>query len=166
MKIIPSEKIELITELSKQEVRTILNKNIRPKRGIAFSFDKPKETKLFEGKFEQDRFEIQRIIKGRNSFLPQIKGSIQSDLNGTKLIADLKINAFVIVFMIFWFGFVFLGFLATIVGVSVQEANPIVIIAPLIMMAFGIGLVRFGFHSEKEKSINDLKRILKARIRK
>tara|TARA_A100000171_G_C2106164_1_gene132431 strand:- start:588 stop:1109 length:522 start_codon:yes stop_codon:yes gene_type:complete len=165
MKIIPSEKIELTTGLSNQEVRKILRDNIRPKRGFRIGFNRPKDDKLFEGFFERDRFEIQRIIKGKNSFIPQIKGRIQTDINGTKLIADLKIHGFVIVFMTFWLVFVFLALIATIVGISTQGTNPLALIVPLIMMAFGIGLVHYGFNSEKDKSINDLNRILNARIK-
>tara|TARA_R110000744_G_scaffold141026_1_gene252369 strand:+ start:961 stop:1458 length:498 start_codon:yes stop_codon:yes gene_type:complete len=165
MKIIPSEKIELATGLSKQEVRKILQENIRPKKGLTIGFNKPKDDKLFEGIFEQDKFEIQRIIKGRNSFLPQIKGQIQTDINGTKLILDLKIKGFVIIFLIFWLGFVSLALIGTLVGISAQGTNPLALIFPLIMIAFGIGLAYFGFNNEKDKSINDLRQILNARIK-
>ncbi|AFU69680.1 hypothetical protein P700755_002989 [Psychroflexus torquis ATCC 700755] len=160
MKIIPSDKIEILTTLSNPEVRKILTENIRAKKGLTIGFNKPKENKLFEGIFEQDRFEIQRIITGRNSFLPQIKGQIQSNINGTKLIANLKVNTFVIVFMIFWLTFIGFAFVMGIIGVVNQGTNPFLLIFPLIMIAFGIGLVHYGFNSEKEKSINDLKRIL------
>ena len=83
MKIIPSEKIEIETELSNQEVRKILIEYIRPKKGLIFRFNNPKENKLFEGVFKQDRFKIQRIITGKNSFLPQIIGQIEPNAKGT-----------------------------------------------------------------------------------
>jgi hypothetical protein len=165
MKIIPSNKIEITTVLSNQEVRKVLMENIRPKKGLTIGFRKPKDNKLFEGFFEQDRFEIQRIITGRNSFLPQIKGQIQPNINGTKLVADLKVNTFVIVFMTFWLGGISLALVATVIGILKQGTNPFFAIVPLIMIAFGIGLVHFGFNSEKEKSINDLKRILNGQIK-
>ncbi len=165
MKIIPSEKIELTTGLSNEEVRKILRENIRPKRDLKIGFNIPNDDKLFEGFFEQDQFKIQRIINGRNSFIPQIKGRIQTDINGTKLIADLKIHGFVIVFMTFWLGFVFLSLIAAVVGISAQGTNPLFLIVLLITMAFGIGLMHYGFNSEKDKSINDLNRILNSRIK-
>ncbi|WP_456867220.1 hypothetical protein [Galbibacter sp. BG1] len=92
MKIISSNKIEITTVLSNQEVRKVLMENIQPKKGLRIGFRKPKDNKLLEGFFEQDRFEIQRIITGRNSFLPQIKGQIQPNINGTKLDADLIVK--------------------------------------------------------------------------
>ncbi|MBC9797860.1 hypothetical protein [Sinomicrobium weinanense] len=166
MKIIPSEKIEITTELSNQEVRKILMDNIRPKKGLTIRFNKSRDKELFEGNFIQDKFEIQRIISGRNSFLPQIKGQIQSNINGTKLVADLKVHTFVIVFMIFWLTFISFAFVMVIIGVINQGTNPLLLIFPLIMIAFGIGLIHFGFNKEKENSINDLKRIISGQINK
>ncbi|WP_417199799.1 hypothetical protein [Bizionia sp.] len=165
MRIIPSGKIEITTLLSNQEVRKILEENIRPKKVLTIGFNKPKDNKLFEGFFNQDKFEIQRIITGKNSFLPQIKGQIQPYINGTKIVADLKINTFVIVFMTFWLGGISLAFIGTIIGILKQGTNPFFAIVPLIMVGFGVGLVHYGFNSEREKSINDLKRILNGQIK-
>ncbi len=41
MKIIPSDKIEIVTTLSIQEARKILSENIRPKKIFKFSFNQP-----------------------------------------------------------------------------------------------------------------------------
>ncbi|MEP0214465.1 MAG: hypothetical protein ABJD66_14690 [Cellulophaga sp.] len=165
MKIIPSDKIEILTTLSNQEVRKILTENIRPKKGLKIGFNKSQEKELFEGNFEQDRFEMQRIITGRNSFLPQIKGQIQPNINGTKLVADLKVHTFVIIFMIFWLTFDGFAFIMGIIGVINQGTNPFLLIFPLIMIGFGIGLVNYGFNSQKDKSISDLKRIINGQIK-
>ena len=160
MKIIPSDKIEILTDLSNQEVRKLLAENIRPKKGLKIGINRSQEKELFEGNFKQDKFEIQRIITGRNSFVPQIKGKIEPNVNGTKLVADLKVHTFVIVFMLFWLTFVGFAFIMGIIGVINQGTNPVLLIFPLIMIGFGIGLVNYGFSSQKEKSINDLKKIL------
>ncbi|WP_343330601.1 hypothetical protein [Polaribacter staleyi] len=160
MKIIPSDKIEIVTTLSMQEARKILSENIRPKKIFKFSFNQPQKKELFEGNFEQDNFKIQRIITERNSFLPQIKGQILPSINGTRLVADLKIHSSVIVFMLFWLTFVGFAFITGIIGVINQGINPLFLIVPLIMIGFGIGLINYGFNSQKEKSINDLKKIL------
>ena len=165
MNIIPSDKIEILTTLSNQEVRKILAENIRPKKGLKIGFNKPQEKELFEGTFEQDRFEIQRIITGRNSFLPQIKGQIKPNINGTKLEADLKVHTFAIVFMLFWLTFVGFAFILGIIGVINQGTNPFLLIFTLIMIGFGIGLVNYGFNSQKDKSISDLKRIINGQIK-
>lgn len=165
MKIIPSDTIEIVTSLSNQEVRKILTDNIRPKRGLSINFNRPKDKELFEGYFRQDRFEIQPIISGRNSFLPQIKGQIQPNKNGTKLVADLKVQTFTIVFMLIWLTFVGMGFIMTIISVVNQGTNPILVIFPLLMIGFGIGLINYGFNSQKDKSITNLKRIINGQLK-
>jgi len=165
MKIIPSDKIEILTTLSNQEVRKILTENIRPKKVLKFGFNQAQERELFEGNFEQNSFEIQRVITGRNSFLPQIKGQILPNINGTKLVADLKVHTLVIVFMVFWLTFVGITFIMGIIGVINQGTNLLFLIGPLIMIGFGIGLINYGFNSQKEKSINDLKKILNGHIK-
>ena len=165
MNIIPSHKIEIVTTLSNQEVRKIMAKNIRPKKIFEIGFNKSRSKQLFEGTFEQDRFKIQRIITGRNSFLPQIKGQIYPDSSGTKLVANLKVHTFVIAFMLFWLTFVVFAFVMGIIGVINQGTNPLFLIVPLIMIGFGIGLINYGFNSQKEKSINDLKKILNGHIK-
>ncbi|WP_428740472.1 hypothetical protein [Tenacibaculum sp.] len=161
MKIIPSEKVEFKTTLSVTEVDNKLRENIQPKRGGRLGFSKKEKDKVFEGNHTNRKFEIQRVIYHRNSFLPQIKGSYQSTVNGTKVIAELKLHGFVVVFMIFWLSGVSLALIATIIGIITQETNPIAIIIPLIMLAFGFGLSHYGFYMEKEKSINELKKVLK-----
>src|SRR5690606_30890891 len=83
MKIIPSEKIEFNTTLSITEVDNEVRKNIQPKRGIRIGFSKKENDKVFEGNHSNGKFEVQRVIYHRNSFLPQIKGTYQSSVNGT-----------------------------------------------------------------------------------
>lgn len=166
MKLIPSVNIELLTSFSKEEVENILMENIGPKRGIELRFSKTKIEKPFEGYFANGQFEMQRAINYKNSFLPQIKGTISESMNGTKVMAKLQMHGFVVAFMVVWLGGVSLALIGSIYGIVTQEANPVVAIIPLIMLAFGSGLVYFGFNTEKEKSIAELKRILKARIKK
>lgn len=161
MKIIPSEKIEFNTALSITEVNNELRKNIQPKRGIRFGFSKKENDKVFEGNHSNGKFEVQRVIYHRNSFLPQIKGTYQSSVNGTKVTAELKLHGFVVVFMTFWLSGVSLALIATIFGIITQGTNPIAVIIPIIMLAFGFGLGHFGFNMEKEKSIRELKKIFK-----
>ncbi len=67
------------------------------------------------------------------------------------MIADLKVNTFVIIFMFVWFGGISLAFVATIIGILKQGTNPLFAIFPLIMIAFGIGLINYGFNTERDK---------------
>ena len=165
MKIIPSDRIEIISHLSKTEVEKRRRENIQPKRGLELRLIRPKNQKAFEGTLFGNNFQVQRVINGKNSFLPQIKGTFNESTNGTKILMDLKIHGFVIGFMAFWLGGVVLALVGTIYGIVTQGTNPLFAIAPLIMFAFGIGLAYFGFNSEKEKSISEMKRIVDGRTR-
>lgn len=166
MKLIPTADIELLTSFSQEEVENILKENIGPKRGIELRFSKPKIEKPFEGYFANGQFEIQRAINYKNSFLPRIKGSIKESMNGTKVIAKLQMHGFVVAFMAVWLGGISLALIGSIYAIVSHEANPTVAIIPSIMLAFGIGLVYFGFNTEKVKSINELKIMLKAQVKR
>lgn len=163
MKIIPSEKLELRTTLSTSELERQLRENIQPKRGVRLRFSKKPSDKIFEGTYSNGKFDIQRVIYHRNSFLPQIAGTYQRTTNGTKVFAELKIHGFVVAFLVFWLSAVSLALVATIFGIINQGTNPIFGIVPLIMLAFGIGLGHFGFNMEKEKSIMELKKVLESK---
>ncbi|WP_040278561.1 hypothetical protein [Psychroserpens damuponensis] len=159
MKLIPSETIEIKSSLSIDQIRELLAHNIEPKMKFKFS----KNHKIFEGFIEQDTFEIQRIIRGRNSFKPYIKGDIKSHNNGTLLSASLKMNHFVITFILIWLGMVCFGFFVSIYAVLRQDLNPIAAFGPLIMIVFAYGLMNYGFDSEKKKGIEALETLLKGK---
>src|SRR5690554_2023809 len=136
MKIIPSDKIDMMTTLSIEEVREIIRSNILPKKVLKARYSLPENRETFEGTFEQDSFEIQRIVIGRNSFVPKIKGKIYPNINGTKLIAELKISPFVITFVILWTSLVILFFIIGIMLVIFKAENSLFLIIPLGMMSF------------------------------
>ncbi len=159
MKIFPKDDIEITTELSVAQVQEILSANIQPAKKFTFGFshytDEP-----FTGFIEDNTFEIERVIIGRNSSVPQIKGQIQAAKKGSKIIMQLRLHRFVPAFMTFWLGGVFCGVLGILIGALTQGTNPLFIVFPLLMMMFVIVVVHYGFNSEKEKSIDDLCRIL------
>jgi disulfide bond formation protein DsbB len=66
--------------------------------------------------------------------------------------------------MLFWFTFVGFTLIMGVIGVFNQSTNPLMLIVPLIMIGFGIGLVHYGFNSQKDKSINDLKRVINGQL--
>lgn len=164
MKLIPSKRVQLITALSQEKVKNILNEVIKPKKSAVLNLGKSKSNALFEGVLSEDQFRIQRIINYRNSFLPEITGHFNSSLNGTKIDLNFKIQPFALIFMGIWFGILSMALIAILVGVFAQGANPMAILAPLIMLIFGFALVYFGFHKEVAKGISSLRRILNARI--
>ena len=114
MKILPNEKLTLLTELSKSKAIEILNLSIRPKQNFGFGNRKIEDGKKFEGSIFGDSFNISRIINYRNSFLPEISGKINEKMNGTEIEIELKQASFVKVFMILWLGGVSFAFITTL----------------------------------------------------
>lgn len=164
MNLILSKQVLLITSLSQEKVKNILNEAVISKKSATLNLGKSKSNALFEGIVSEDQFRIQRIINNRNSFLPEIIGHFNSTLNGTKIYLNFKIQPFVLVFMGMWFGILSIALIGILVGVFAQGTNPMVILAPVIMLIFGFALVYFGFHKEVAKAISDLRSILNARI--
>lgn len=164
MKLVPSKKVMLVSPLSEDKVKGILEDVLRPRMHNTFSFNEAQNKTLFKGFIEDNQFKIQRIINYRNSFLPQIHGQFKSSPNGTLIILHLKVQAFVLVFMSIWFSMVSVAFVATLIGVLIQNVQPFAILVPLFMLVFAFALVHFGFNKEEEKAILELRRILGAQI--
>jgi hypothetical protein len=52
---------------------------------------------LFEGTFENGRFEMARLVRGRNSFRPMMTGTVSPGQTGTRLNVRLQLHPFVLV---------------------------------------------------------------------
>lgn len=166
MKIIPSDSIELITPFSKSEVQKILHENIIPKRTLKNKLDKHKIDKPFEGEFSGKQFVIQRVINYKNSFLPQIKGIIIQEADGSKIKATLKIHRLVALFMYIWLIGVSFGGIMTVYAFLTKGANIMATIVFLPMLILGLILMNTAFNKEKETAIKKLTELLQARQQK
>src|SRR5919109_98213 len=111
MKFLPYERLQIHTALSSEEVLKRLENAIEPKRYFRLF---GASTKPYQGKVEGSHFEMSRIIGYRNSFLPMIKGDVQSETSGCSVYLTMHPHIVVTVFMIFWLGavgFFFFSFL-------------------------------------------------------
>ncbi|PKN93757.1 MAG: hypothetical protein CVU44_08045 [Chloroflexi bacterium HGW-Chloroflexi-6] len=154
MKFLPYERFRIRTSLSSQEAVNRLENAIEPKRFFRFfgASEKP-----YEGKLEGSHFEISRIIGYRNSFLPRIKGDVESEISGCSISISMQPHVFVITFMIFWLGgvgFAFLAALGSFVSSLGQTstADPSFLLIPGGMFIFGYLMVLGGFKFESVKS--------------
>lgn len=113
--------------------------------------------KLFDGEIVDNKFEIVRKIKYHNSFLPMIKGSIEKDIDGTKIIVHMKLQKGVTIFLYFWFGFLVLVSLTEII-------NGFFDLQTIIMIIFVYSIIILFFKIESFKSKKILKNIFQAEI--
>jgi len=116
----------------------------------------------FEGELKNNEFEIKRIIRYRNSFLPLIKGRVENSGDGTRLIIEMRINVSAALFMTIWCGFLALGISWTIIFQDDYEPDSIGI--PIAMLVFGYVLVMSGYLYEARKAKDLLLSITQGRI--
>lgn len=167
LKYLPFESYTLETKLSTKEVRTRLEANIESRQGIRNNNRLSGNTgKPYEGKMTSDSFEISRVINYRNSFLPVIKGRIDTYLGKTRITIKMRMVIFVMVFMFFWLGIVGLVCLGILIMgiIQIRELlqhgfSPVVLI-PFGMFALGSLLFTFAFKAESKKAKSFLSDLL------
>lgn len=74
-KLIPYDEYTLKTKLSFKEVKRRISSNVVPTRSIKEHFFEETD-KMFEGYVSESNFKLNRLINGRNSFLPLIEGHL------------------------------------------------------------------------------------------
>jgi hypothetical protein len=165
MNYLPYENITYLSKLNIDQISERLNNVVEPERNNLF-FKTFKRFSNFEytGTVQSDSFKIVRIIQYRNSFLPRIKGVIESDLQGTIVKVKMRMHPFVLVFCVIWFGILSIGiFFMTLVLLTSAKFEPASLI-PYGMFLFGYVLVTAGFRYESKKSKFFLAELFEAEI--
>ena len=164
MKFLPFENFYIITNLKPEQVQARLEKEVEPNKGFSFSNLFSRSDRAFTGYIVNGTFEFKRIISYSNSFLPQIKGSTEPWMNGSRVHIKMRMHNAVIGFMCLWLGMALLFG----VGFLVQELNKgpfeVVDLAPFLMFGFGYVLATGGFKFESTKAKNMLLEILNGTI--
>ena len=157
MKYLPYEHITYKTNLSEQEVLTRLSGFVEPKKfGLGRNY-----IKEYEGSIDNNSFEISRVIQYRNSFLPDINGIIQKNNNGTEIQVIMRLNLFVLIFLLFWCS------ISTCVFIMItltQKKISVEFFMPLLMLIFVYALTMVCFKIESKKSKEYLRRSFEAEI--
>jgi len=113
--------------------------------------------KTNNGKYD---FKIYRIINGRNSFQPIIKGTVFEKTSETIIKLIIGMHPFVKVFIAIWLsGLVIIGLPLSIF--SLLDKN-IAFIIPIIMLIFFRLLIQFAYINEYKKTIIDLIKLFNA----
>ncbi len=101
--LIPFDSLTITTSLTFLEVLQRLDEVLTPPKlfRITLPFGPP-PAKPYEGTISGNTFKISRIITGRNSFLPIIKGEIYSQPFGCSIRIRMSLHKIVLAFMILW----------------------------------------------------------------
>ena len=166
MKFLPYEDFYITTRLKPDEVQQRLEDEISPVNGGLFkfgSFSSPSGT-YFEGFAVNGMFEIKHGINYRNSFLPQIKGTTEAYLDGSRVHIKMKMLTFVTLFMCFWLSFAALAGVVVLITAINKKQFSAVALMPFVMFLFGYALTMGGFKYESRSAKNKLLEILDGEI--
>lgn len=100
---IPFETLTITTSLTLSEVVSRLDEVVTPPKLFRINLPfGPPPTKPYEGTISGKRFKINRIIIGRNSFIPIIEGDIHTQNFGCYIKIRMSLHKIVLGFMILW----------------------------------------------------------------
>ena len=112
----------------------------------------------FVGSVDNCTFQLRRVISGRNSFLPRIRGHIIPTESGTSVKVIMFMHPFTVVFMLFWLGAVGYGTWDAFAHPRTPHTFDSFIL--LGMFLFGVTMTAGGFFPEATKA----KRLLSVAI--
>lgn len=153
MRLFPVDRVVLYTPLPKSEVLERLGYNTGSNGG-----------KRFRGTIAHDSFAITRVITYRNSFLPQIRGTISETASGTDIALSLRLEKAVRIFMAIWLSVAALALIGILAASLFDGFSALTALIPLAMLGFGIAMINIGFKTESERAVDELREILEARM--
>ena len=159
--LIPFESLTITTSLTFSEVLRRLDEVVttpKPFR-ITLPFGPP-PVKPYEGIISCNTFKISRIITGRNSFIPIIKGNIHSQPFGCSIKITMNLHKIVMAFMILWLWTTgSIGMFALFAWLVEPSVGPIFL--PILgMFVFGWLLCLIPFKIESKSAIKFLSILL------
>jgi len=162
-KYIPYDEFELTLNLNNNDVYKKLLEEVetdyskRKKNVITGSFESKKQ---FEGTIDLYKFEINRLISNRNSFLPNIKAEIITvDENTTLIKGNQKVETGIIIFGIVWILGALFALVMTIVYSIINKQFDPKIFIPLIFLFGGYGLIMGSFIVERNNTREFFKKL-------
>lgn len=113
----------------------------------------------FRGELSGRRFKIRRFVRKRNSFVPVIRGEIETDWRGGSTVRVwMTLHPFVFAFLLVWFGTLAIG-----MRQEMMAGGPDVRMIAA-MMLYGLLLPNVGFFPEVWKARRILRRALTGEI--
>jgi hypothetical protein len=154
MKIFPSKKYILKTNMPIGEVLERLRKDLKPRRWIRLKYYLNDEKNNYEGKIFGNTFKFNRIEFNRTSLMPVVSGTIKMKDEHSHILVVIQYGKLQIVTVYTYIGIFALSFLA---GLIIQLANlefiP-VLFAPLIFLIIG-PLMFFFFRPDLNEEAKD-----------
>lgn len=152
MKFFPYEKYYIISPLKPAEAEKKLQASIyipeiENGSSVGFKYD-VYSRKYFKGFAMYNSFKIEPDINYRNSFAPDIIGSIKPYISESRIQVKMKLTGLAVGFMSIWFGFLVIAFLSIIIKDLLAAKFEVTIIQICIFFLFGYCLVLGSFKYE------------------
>ena len=152
MAFLPFERYNIFTQLSIDEIRERLDLNIEPTKPFTLFPSESNNDAMYEGSVYGNQFSMQRKIGYRNSFNPQIKGTIITEEKSNHIHIVMTMHPAVMIFMGIWLsGALFAAVAAFISELQKEHFEPATLLV-LLFFVFGYCLATGGFKYESNKS--------------
>src|SRR5215813_12578721 len=144
-KFIPYEKYVLFTNLTSEQVLKVISEMLGSQNYA---------DALYKGGINGNTFKATRHIKGRNSFLPIIRGNISATSNRTEITITMTLPITTVIFLLVWIGVTGVGCLKVLFPslFNLTEEDKPIWFLPFLFLLIGYLLTTFSFKSESKKS--------------
>jgi len=159
MEWIPYQRLTITTDISRDEVIDRIRHWVGPKKRENFV---RVDNNIFSGRLVKDKFKFTLNKDYRNSWTPEITGTIKEKNGKVELLVTLKSNWFVIIFTGLFMVIGLTMFTSEIVN---YKATGDIDWMSLAFVLFPYGLTWFGFNLDADKSIDGLIKITKGEIK-
>lgn len=133
----PGRRLVIDSPLSVEEVTQRLGREVAP-RAMELRFREPRQQR-FEGTFADGQFSFVRLVRGRNSFRPWMKGRLTRGPAGTRVDVHLQLHPLVLVLGLFF------AVVASTVAALAAPDLPVVTTSPLTARVLAMAAVVFVF---------------------
>jgi hypothetical protein len=133
----PGRRLVINSPLSVEEVTERLGREVTPPVMRSQLWDRRQQG--FEGTFADGQFSFIRLVHGRNSFRPWMKGRLSAQPTGTRVDLHLQMHLFILVF-----GVVLAIIAGTIAAIAAPEL-PVVANSPLVARLLAMALIAVIF---------------------
>jgi hypothetical protein len=151
MNFVPIENFQITTKLDPLAAQSKLAEEVGPAR-------------YFSGFIMNQQFEVRRNINYRNSFLPQVTGTITKDMFGSKILVKMRPQGFVVAFITLWLSAALLAGVAFLIMSVVKSSFTIGHLIPFGMFLFGYALATGSFKFESIRSKEKLIQLVDGQI--
>ncbi|MEO6521027.1 MAG: hypothetical protein ABIN91_05085 [Mucilaginibacter sp.] len=152
----------MLTSLTPDEILERLALNVNTDQRVNWFTNDSNNDYLYEGRISSQKFDIKRVINYRNSFNPQIKGTISTEKSGCRIQIVMSLHPAVLVFMCMWMGGLLIGGISIMVSQIIEQKFQPASLFIIAMFLFGYVLTTGGYKYESNDSIRFLNEMFEA----